>query len=59
MTQALDEFVRRRTRGAELLESLADTVEGTGIVGIGPAAPAAYLRATAERVREGRFVVAH
>ena len=57
LTQALDEFARRRTRGAELLEGLADTVDGTGIVGVGPAAPAAYLRSTAERVREGRFVV--
>lgn len=55
-THALDDFVRRRQRGAELLDDLADAVAGTGLAG-GPGDPATYLRATAARVREGRFVV--
>lgn len=60
MTATLDEFVRRRTRGAELLEELARIVDGTPLGEGGSAktgAPAAYLRATADRARDGRFVV--
>lgn len=57
MTAALDGFVRRRTRGAELLEELARTVEATGLGASGPTAPAVFLRTTAQRARDGRFVV--
>ncbi len=58
-THALDDFVQRRQRGAELLDGLAEVVEGLGL----PDAPhdnqgaPGYLRNTAARVREGRFVV--
>lgn len=57
MTQTLDEFVRRRDRGADLLDTLAAAVDSTGIAPEGPASAARYLRATAERTRQGRFVV--
>ena len=56
-THVLDDFVRRRQRGAELLHSLADTVEALGQHDNTLSAPAAYLRSTAERVEKGRFVV--
>ena len=55
-THVLDDFVRRRQRGAELLHELAQTVEALG-EHEGLSAPAAYLHSTAERVAEGRFVV--
>ncbi|MEQ1501144.1 MAG: dynamin family protein, partial [Myxococcota bacterium] len=57
MTTALDEFVRRRERGADLLDALADVVAQTDLPDDGPTAPGPFLRSTAERVRQGRFVV--
>ena len=56
-THVLDDFVRRRQRGADLLDGLADTVEALEEHSSSLATPAAYLRSTAERVRDGRFVV--
>lgn len=74
----LDDFVRRRRRSADLLDGLADVLEGLGLQGPppggarpgeadarGPERSVAtdrprgpdHLRATARRVREGRFVV--
>ncbi|MBX2803875.1 MAG: dynamin family protein [Myxococcales bacterium] len=64
-TQVLDDFVARRRRGADLLDELAEAVDRLGLEGP-PAegstsesrtSPASYLRSTASRVREGRFVV--
>lgn len=49
-TRVLDEFVQRRERGAQLLEELADTVDELGV-------DPDYLRTTATRVAQGRFVV--
>lgn len=56
-THVLDEFVRRRRRGAELLRELASLVEDLGRHDQSLDAPATYLRTTADRVAEGRFVV--
>jgi len=59
-THILDDFVKKRERGADLLDQLAETVESFGIDPPGESAttdPAGYLRGTAQRVREGRFVV--
>lgn len=56
-THVLDDFIRRRQRGAELLDDLAHTVDVLGLEESGSTSPATFLRATAERVREGRFVV--
>ena len=55
MTTALDDFVRLRLRGAELLDELADVVETLGTV-TEDSRPD-HLRAVASRAREGRFVV--
>ncbi|MEQ1571711.1 MAG: dynamin family protein, partial [Myxococcota bacterium] len=57
MSHALDAFVARRARGAEILDALATVVDATGLPADGPTAPAPYLRSTAERARTGRFVV--
>ncbi len=57
-THILDDFVKKRERGAELLDQLAETVERFGIKDQeGATDPATYLRGTAQRAREGRFVV--
>lgn len=61
----LDDFVRRRRRGADLLDALADVVDALELPVSAPASgedargisDPAYLRTTARRVREGRFVV--
>ncbi|MEN0060871.1 MAG: dynamin family protein [Myxococcota bacterium] len=61
----LDDFVKKRERGADLLDRLAEVVDRFGLdEATGPPAsdargtgPSAYLRSTAQRVREGRFVV--
>ncbi len=55
MTTALDDFARRRQRGAELLDELADVVETLGAET--KVSRPEHLRAVAGRAREGRFVV--
>jgi len=55
VTTALDDFARRRQRGAELLDALADVVETLG-ADTERSRPE-HLRAVAARAREGRFVV--
>ncbi|MEZ4238527.1 MAG: dynamin family protein [Myxococcota bacterium] len=57
MTVALDEFVRRRARGADILDDLAEVVARTSLPAEEPTDPGPYLRSTAQRVRDGRFVV--
>ena len=56
MTTTLDDFVQRRQQAAKLLEQLADVVDGLELPESSLSQPR-YLRLTAERAREGRFVV--
>lgn len=53
MTDTLDAFVRRRTAAAATLDGLADALAPLE----GNERAAAFLRTTARRAREGRFVV--
>lgn len=54
----LDDFVRRRHRGADLVDGLADVVETLDTpVSSETLVTPGYLRTTARRVRDGRFVV--
>ncbi|MEO0600986.1 MAG: dynamin family protein [Myxococcota bacterium] len=57
-THILDDFVKKREHGADLLDRLSEIVEQFGIEDEdGATDPATYLRGTAQRAREGRFVV--
>ena len=55
-THVLDDFVRRRQRGADLLDALADALDTLGLSSEFES-QSSYLRSTADRVRQGRFVV--
>ncbi len=54
-THALEQYVRRRNRAADLVDGIAAVLDEIAVPGA--TLPSAHLRSTASRVREGRFVV--